>query len=98
MPLPDRSSLQLARLLKTAGMTPIEQIVNREIAKTVRKSLAQLPDLDREILLMRYIENLSNHEIGYIVDLKPNTVSKRHVRALLKLERILRETGLGEDD
>lgn len=97
-PLPDQSSLQLARLLKTAGMTPIEKVVNREIARTVRRSLAQLPELDREILLMRYIENLSNHEIGYIVDLRPNTVSKRHVRALLKLERILRETGLGEDD
>jgi RNA polymerase sigma factor (sigma-70 family) len=58
--------------------------------------LAQLPEADREILLMRSFEGLSNQEIGCLLDLEPGAVSKRHGRALLRLRQLLLEGGLTE--
>jgi RNA polymerase sigma-70 factor (ECF subfamily) len=95
VPLPERSSLQLARRL-LVGPSPSTAAVNRELAGRVRQALAQLPESDREILIMRYVEQLSNTEIGLLLDLEPVTVSKRHGRSLLRLEKILRALGITE--
>ncbi len=95
VPLPDRSSLMLAQLL-AGGSTPSEQLGRSELARRVRQALAQLAEADREILLMRNFEGLSNQEIGCLLDLEPATVSKRHGRALLRLRHLLLERGLSE--
>jgi RNA polymerase sigma factor (sigma-70 family) len=58
--------------------------------------LAQLPEADRESLLMRNFEGLSNQEIGCLLGLEPGAVSKRHGRALLRLRQLLLEGGLTE--
>lgn len=58
--LPDHSSLQLAQQLLASGSTPSQQMDKREIARRVRQALARLSDPDREILLMRNFEGLSN--------------------------------------
>jgi RNA polymerase sigma-70 factor, ECF subfamily len=96
VPLPERSSLILARQLLAAGSTPSARLDRRELARKVRQALAQLPETDQEILIMRAFEGLSNQEVGQVLDLDPGTASKRHGRALLRLHRILSEGGLTE--
>ena len=98
VPLPDHTSLELVRQLWAADSSPSQKAVKRELARRVRQTLAQLSETDREILLMRYLEKLSNREIGQILGLDPATVSKRHGRALLRLEKYLRENGIQESD
>ena len=98
VPLPDHTSVQLVRQLCAVGSTPSQKAVKRELARRVRQTLAQVSESDREILLMRYLEKLSNREIGYILDLDPATVSKRHGRALLRLEKLLRQNGIRGSD
>ena len=98
VPLPDDTSLELVRQFWATGSTPSQKALKRELARRVRQTLAQLSETDREILLMRYIEKLSNREIGYILELDPATVSKRHGRALLRLEGLLRQNGIQESD
>lgn len=94
--LPDRSSLALARLLIAPGAPPGRRAEQKEQADLVRRALARLADTDREILLMRYVEKLDNQEIGALLDLRPDAVSKRHGRALIKLQRMLHEFGIGD--
>ena len=98
VPLPDHTSLELVRQLWATDSSPSQKAVKREFARRVRQTLAQLSETDREILLMRYLERLSNREIGQILELDPATVSKRHGRALLRLEKNLRENGIQESD
>jgi RNA polymerase sigma factor (sigma-70 family) len=62
----------------------------------VRRALAQLPEPDQEILIMRAYERLSNQEVGYVLDIDPGTSSKRHGRALLRLHQILSRGGRAE--
>lgn len=96
VPLPDRSSLLLAQQLLAVGSTPSQQLSRREIARRVNEALVQLPEDDREILLMRNFEGLSYEEVGSALDITPAAARKRYGRALLRLQELLAENGLLE--
>lgn len=96
VPLPARSSMELAQQLLAGGSTPSQHIAKKEQAQRIRKALAELPELDREIVLMRNFEQLSYEEIGYVLQISPATAKMRHVRALLRMSKILHENGLTE--
>ena len=96
--LSDETSQQLMHRLHTLGPSPSQRAAQRESTRRVHIALAQLKNVDREILLMRYVEDLSNGEIGLILDLQPGTVSKRHARALVRLEKLLRNQDINEVD
>jgi RNA polymerase sigma-70 factor (ECF subfamily) len=96
VPLPERSSLLLAQQLLAPGSTPSQRLDRRELAQRVRQALAQLPEPDQEIVIMRAFEGLSNQEVSYVLDIDPGTASKRHGRALLRLHKILSQGGLRE--
>jgi RNA polymerase sigma-70 factor (ECF subfamily) len=97
VPLPERSSLLLARSF-LAGSTPSRQLDRKELARRVRQAVARLSETDQEILLLRAFEGLSNQEVACLLDLDPATASKRHGRALLRLQKLLAEGGLAESE
>lgn len=94
--LPHQSSLQLARAVLRHGSTPSEQVNARDLARRVREAVSELDDVDREIVTMLDIEGLSSREVGYILELDPVTVRRRHGAALLRLHRTLHGGGLTE--
>jgi RNA polymerase sigma-70 factor (ECF subfamily) len=96
VPLPERSSLLLARPFLAVGSTPSQKLGRVELAHRVRQAVARLPEADQEILLLRTYEGLSNQETAYVLGLDPATASKRHGRAVLRLHRLLIEGGLTE--
>jgi len=96
VPLPDRSSLMLARKLLAPTLSPSQQLDRKDLARRVRVALAQLPESDQEVIIMRTFEGLSNQDVACVLDLDPGTASKRHGRAVLRLQRILAEGGLTE--
>jgi RNA polymerase sigma-70 factor (ECF subfamily) len=96
VPLPERSSVVLARRLLAGGSSPSQQLDQRELAGRLRQAVAQLPPADREVVLLRHFEGLSTREVAFLLGLDPATASKRHGRALLRLHRILSEGGLTE--
>jgi len=93
-PLPDESSIQLAQLALAAGPTPSQQFLQHELAGRVRQVVAELPEADREILLLRNFEGLSNQEASQVLEIDPATASKRYGRALLRLRKSLLASGL----
>jgi RNA polymerase sigma-70 factor (ECF subfamily) len=96
VPLPDRSSAALGQQLLASGSAPGARLDRSEVARRVRQAVARLPEGDREMLLLRNFEGLSNPEIGHLLGLDAAVVSKRHGRALLRLRGLLLESGLGE--
>jgi RNA polymerase sigma-70 factor (ECF subfamily) len=93
--LPERSSLLLAQRLFAAGPSPSQQILRRELADRVRRGVGQLPEAEREILIMRKLEGLSNQEVAQVLQVDPATASRRFGRAVIRLHEILQRTGLG---
>jgi RNA polymerase sigma-70 factor (ECF subfamily) len=95
VPLPAQSSIVLGQQLLYSGSTPSQHLDRSEVARRVREAVARLPQADREVLVMRNFEKLSNPEIGYLLGLDAATVSKRHGRALLRLRKQFLDSGLG---
>jgi RNA polymerase sigma-70 factor (ECF subfamily) len=95
-PLPERSSLELARQLLASGSTPSQRLDRAERARRVAAELARLGEADREFLVMRNLEGLSNQEAAEALQIDPAAASQRYGRALLRLRKLLVESGLME--
>src|SRR5262249_54723756 len=78
---PDRSSLLFAQQLLAAGSSPSKQLSRGEIARLVGQALGQLPETDREVLLMRNIDRLSYEEVGCLLDIDAAAARKRSQRS-----------------
>jgi RNA polymerase sigma-70 factor (ECF subfamily) len=94
--LPERSSLLLAQQLLAPGSTPSREADRREQVQRLREAMSLLGESDREILLLRNFEGLSNQEVGYLLGVEPTTASQRHGRAMLRLHKILFAGGMRE--
>jgi RNA polymerase sigma-70 factor (ECF subfamily) len=92
--LPEQSSLLLAQKLLDPGQSPSEQLSRRELARRVRQALTGLAESDRDILLLRNYEGLSNLEVAQVLGIQPAAASQRYGRALLRLRKLLLEDGL----
>ena len=93
--LPDRSSMALARQLIDSRPTPSESVSRRELAQRVHQAISRLTEADREIILMRNFEGLSNQEVARVLQVKPDAASQRYGRALLRLRKLLLQSGMG---
>ena len=49
------------------------------------------PEADREVVLLRNFEGLSNQEVAQLLKIQPATASQRYGRALLRLRKLLEE-------
>jgi RNA polymerase sigma-70 factor (ECF subfamily) len=94
--LPDGSALQMVQQLLAGGSTPSQHLNRAETARRVGEALAQLSDADREVLLMRNLEALSNQEVAEVLQIEPVAASQRYGRALLRLRKLLLASGLLE--
>ena len=59
-----------------------------EIAK-VKKALAKLDELDRQIIVLRYFEELSHTEVARIVNIKEGALRVRTMRLLKKIKEMV---------
>jgi RNA polymerase sigma-70 factor, ECF subfamily len=89
--MPDESSLAFARQLLASGTSPSARLAASELAQRVREAVAQLPEADQEIILLRNFEGLSNQEVAQLLEIQPATASQRYGRALLRLRKLLDE-------
>jgi RNA polymerase sigma-70 factor (ECF subfamily) len=94
--LPDGSAAEFARQLLAPGSTPSQHLSREELARHVREAMSRLPEPDREVLLLRHFEGLSNPEVAALLGLSPGAVSKRYGRAVLRLHALLFPEGLTE--
>jgi RNA polymerase sigma-70 factor (ECF subfamily) len=94
--LPEHSSLLVARPFLAGAPSPSQQLAAREVADRVGRAVAQLPEADREILLMRHAEELPYEEIACLLEVEPAAARKRYGRALIRLQKVLSDHGLLE--
>ena len=77
-----------ARLDEVPGGEPghVDQVLERERQRGVRTALARLPRASREVLLLRFEQELSYAEIAQIVGKREVTVRSQVFHALNKLQ------------
>jgi RNA polymerase sigma-70 factor (ECF subfamily) len=94
LPLADHSSVILARYL--AASQSGDPLVRQENAEQMRTAMARLSEQDREVLLLRHVEELSNGEIAELLGIDTAAASKRYGRALRRLHEALKTLGIGD--
>ena len=75
------------------GASPQQQAERAETRREVRSALMQLPEEYRQVLLLRFMEELSYEEIGQALKLPAGTVKSGLNRAKAQLKDILSRGG-----
>jgi RNA polymerase sigma-70 factor (ECF subfamily) len=87
--LSDASAVALAGQVAASGSRPSGRIIRREMQERVRTALEQLVPKDREILIMRHLEQLEMSEIAAILKISRRAAMMRRLRAFEGLRRLL---------
>ena len=89
MHLSGESVGNLARCLIASGTSPSRRLVRDEERQRVRAALDQLEPHDREVLVMRHLEQMETDEIAAVLGISAGAVRNRQYRALLRLRAAL---------
>jgi RNA polymerase sigma-70 factor (ECF subfamily) len=95
--LPDEASELLACQLLGRKSSPSDAAERAERRQELQRALARLDSNDREVLVLRHFEELTNLETAAVLGLKPTAASNRYVRALKRLEEAL-AADVGDDE
>ena len=85
--LSDDSVALLARRLFSTEHGPQKRVLRAELRARVCAALEQLAEEDRELLVLRYMEQLSIEEIASVQGLGISAVKMRHLRATAAVAR-----------
>jgi RNA polymerase sigma-70 factor (ECF subfamily) len=85
----DRSSLELAAQFFDHEATPATEAIRQELGQRLQAAVAYLSEEDRDLILMRHFEQLSNQEVAAALGLSEAAASMRYLRALRRLRAVL---------
>jgi RNA polymerase sigma-70 factor, ECF subfamily len=84
--LAGKSSVELAGQLLDHERTPASAALHHELQQQLEAAVEALDEDDRDIILMRHFEQLSNQEIADYLGLTEAAASMRYLRAIRKLK------------
>ena len=88
-PVPQASSVALAAYLAGSLTSPSQAAIREETARQVETALADLDEIDREVLVLRHFEQLTNDEAAAALGIKKAAASRRYMRALTRFRTVL---------
>lgn len=87
--LSDESVAELATCLVDHSADPFRKLLKAEAHSRLHLALAQLAEPDREILVLRHLEQLSSTEAAAVLNIGESAAKMRHLRALQRLRELL---------
>ena len=95
---PDDSSAEIVDTLADTVSSIGGKVARAEVAKMIKATLECMEDKDREIILMRIFEGMSNTEAAQALGLTANGASSRFSRAMDRLQKDVLKTDAGDED
>ncbi len=89
----DASADLLAEQLAASQTSPSGQATRREVCERVRTALDDLSVGDREVLVLRHLEQLTLREISAILDISEAAAQSRYRRAVERAHGLLSDLG-----
>jgi RNA polymerase sigma-70 factor (ECF subfamily) len=87
--MPQATSASLAAQLLGRLTSPSIVAARAEMKLRLQEALNSMDPIDREVLVLRHFEELSNAETAEVLELQKTAASNRYVRALKRLRSIL---------
>jgi RNA polymerase sigma-70 factor (ECF subfamily) len=94
--LPDESALDLAKRLIAKDSSASRRLIQQELKARVQSALAQLDPRDREVLVLRFLEQLSIEEAAAVLELSQEAVKSRQRRALERFSELVDDSLSGD--
>jgi RNA polymerase sigma-70 factor (ECF subfamily) len=88
---PALTSASLAAQLIGGLTSPSSAAARIETQRLVQEALQTMDPIDREVLVLRHFEQLSNGETAAVLEISESACSNRYVRALARLRKIVTE-------
>jgi len=85
----DESTMNLAAQLCDRELTPAEAATWHELERRFQAAIEELEEKDREVVLMRHFEQLSNSEVAETLELSEAAAGMRYLRAMRRLRSLL---------
>ncbi len=85
----DQSSMDMAIAFIDPERTPAAEAIRQEMLDRFRHALLQMDEDDREIVVYRHVEQLTNQEVALLLNLTEAAASMRYLRALRRLRTLL---------
>ncbi|OIP28693.1 hypothetical protein AUK22_03870 [bacterium CG2_30_54_10] len=79
----------IASVIKDVCPAPERELLMKEAAQEVHDSLAKLPEIHREILVMRYLLDLPLNEVALLLNIPEGTAKSRLFKAWNELKELL---------
>jgi RNA polymerase sigma-70 factor (ECF subfamily) len=95
---PEASAADLAANLLGEFTSPSQAVIRVEQRMRLQDALDSLEPIDREILVLRHFEQLTNGEVSEVLNLDKSAASKRYVRAMERLRDVLKAMPGGLED
>jgi RNA polymerase sigma-70 factor (ECF subfamily) len=73
--------------------SPSRALLREEVRARIERALEEMDEIDREVLLLRHFEELTNKETAAVLGIQENAASNRYVRALGRLKGLLGSLG-----
>jgi RNA polymerase sigma-70 factor (ECF subfamily) len=83
------SSVALVALLAGDFTSPSQAAIRGETAAQVERLLSRMDSIDREVLILRHLEELTNDEVAAALGVKKAAASRRYMRALARFREVL---------
>jgi RNA polymerase sigma-70 factor, ECF subfamily len=97
-PFAQTTSASVAIQLVGVFTSPSQAAVRAEAVSLVEQAIEQMDPIDREILVLRHFEELTNTEVAETLGIEQKAASIRYVRALRRLKEILAQVpGLSDE-
>lgn len=88
-PMPEATSAAIVAQLLGRQTSPSQAAVRAERKLRLQETLNRMDPIDREVLVLRHYEQLTNGEVALVLGLDKSAASKRYARALIRLKDLL---------
>jgi RNA polymerase sigma-70 factor (ECF subfamily) len=95
---PEATSAALAAQLLGRDTRASDAAIRAERKRRLQEALDCMDPIDREVLVLRHFEQLSNGECARVLGLNESAATKRYLRALRRLKAILSALPGGEGE
>ena len=86
-----QTSMALAVQLAGSITAASEVVARAETIAFLESSLNEMDETDREVIALRHFEELTNIETACVLKLQPSAASKRYLRAMSRLSKLMSE-------
>lgn len=86
---PTANSTIMAGWLAGSMTSPSRAAIRAETVRQIEQALGELEEIDREVLILRHFEQLTNDEVAAALRVKKAAASRRYMRALTRFRAVL---------